>query len=150
MLINGSDSMPYETIDLSMAGASLPPGGYIVVGSATALAMVTGSPLMIMIGASNQVQNGGPDGIAIYDTTSMSVLDALSYEGAITAAQIDGMTFNLVEGTMSSAEDNNSDPGSLVRFPNGEDTDDASSDWVFTSCITPGAANMSVPTGGCP
>ena len=31
--------------------------------------------------------------------------------------------------------------GALVRFPDGRDTDDADSDWVFVASPTPGASN---------
>lgn len=46
------------------------------------------------------VQNGPPDGIAIVDTYAGTVLDALSDEGSITAANIIGLGIvSLVEGT---------------------------------------------------
>ena len=37
-----------------------------------------------------EAQNGAPDGVALVDTAAGALLDALSYEGAITAAVIDG------------------------------------------------------------
>ena len=88
-------------------------------------------------------QNGAPDGLALVGPTG-SLLDALSYEGAITAAQIDGATVNLVEGTVlpAAVADSNTVAGSLSRSPDGRDTDDAASDWVFTTTPTPGAANV--------
>ena len=70
-------------------------------------------------------------------------LDAL-YEGEIHAATIDGQVYDLVEGTAlpATVADSNSVDGSLCRIPDGSDTDDAATDWVFTSTKTPGAANV--------
>ena len=44
-----------------------------------------------------------------------------------------------VQGT--TAADSNSVSGSLVRFPDGSDTDDANTDWSFSSIPTPGIPN---------
>jgi hypothetical protein len=92
-------------------------------------------------------QNGAPDGIALVDTAAGALLDALSYEGAITNAQIGTATFNLVEGTAlpASVADSNTVDGSLIRSPDGRDTDDASGDWAFTTTPTRGAANVLTP-----
>ncbi len=89
-------------------------------------------------------QNGSPDGVALIDTATDALLDALSFEGAITAAVIDGQTYSLVEGTLLPADvaDSNTVDGSLSRIPDGADTNDAASDWEFTTTKTPGAANV--------
>ena len=48
-------------------------------------------------GSENQIQNGGPDGVAL--VKDGAVLDALSYEGRITAANIPNVgEVSLVEG----------------------------------------------------
>ena len=75
------------------------------------------------------------------------LLDALSYEGAITASTIGGQSYNLVEGTQlpTAVEDSNTAAGSLIRNPDGKDTNDAASDWGFTTTITRGAANVMTP-----
>ncbi len=75
------------------------------------------------------------------------LLDAFSYEGAITAATIGSKVFSLVEGTMLPVDvaDSNTDDGSLARIPDGNDTNDAAADWVFTTTPTPGAANVKTP-----
>jgi hypothetical protein len=92
-----------------------------------------------------ELQNGSPDGIALIEGSTL--LDALSYEGAITAATIGGATFNLVEGTVLpiAVEDSNTVAGSLIRNPDGKDTNDAASDWAFTTTLTRGAANVMTP-----
>ena len=91
-----------------------------------------------------EMQNGAPDGVALVDTATKALLDALSYEGEIHAATIDGQVYDLVEGTAlpATVADSNSVDGSLSRIPDGSDTDDAATDWVFTSTKTPGAANV--------
>ena len=38
--------------------------------------------------------------------------------------------------------DSNTVAGSLSRIPNGSDTDDAATDWAFTTTVTQGAANV--------
>jgi len=92
-------------------------------------------------------QNGAPDGVALVDTASGMLLDALSYEGEIHAAVIDGQTYDLVEGTAlaDSVADSNTVAGSLSRIPDGSDSNDASTDWAFTSTTTKGAANVASP-----
>ena len=92
-------------------------------------------------------QNGAPDGVALLDTASGTLLDALSYEGSITAATIGGQTYSLVEGTPlpASVADSNTADGSLSRLPDGKDTDDAAADWAFTTTTTRGAANVATP-----
>ena len=71
----------------------------------------------------------------------------LSYEGAISSATIDGVTVSLVEGTVlpSTVADSNTVAGSLIRNPDGKDTDDAAADWAFTTTLTRGAANVHTP-----
>jgi large repetitive protein len=88
-------------------------------------------------------QNGAPDGLALVSATG-GLVDALSYEGEITQAQIGDASFNLVEGTAlpSAVADSNTVAGSLIRHPDGRDTDDAASDWAFTRTTTRGAANV--------
>jgi hypothetical protein len=120
--VNGGDSAEYAREQLTGALAA---GGYLVVAI--------------------ELQNGAPDGLALLDGTTLR--DALSYEGGITAATIGGQTYNLVEGTVlpTSVEDSNTAAGSLIRNPNGRDTNDAASDWAFTTTITRGAANVLTP-----
>src|SRR5690606_2333713 len=94
---------------------------------------------------SNEIQNGSPDGIALVDTATNTLIDAISYEGAITMAEVPGIAnpVSLVEGTPLSngVADSNTTPGALCRSPNGKDTDDANSDWKFCAVLTPGAPN---------
>jgi hypothetical protein len=121
VLVNGGDGLEYARVALT---GSLAAGGYLAIDV--------------------EAQNGAPDGIALIDTTSKVLLDALSYEGEITAATIDGQAYDLVEGTALAATvaDSNTVDGSLSRIPDKQDTNDAASDWAFTTTKTPGAANV--------
>jgi len=139
ILVNGSSNTEYSRAALS---GTLAPGEYLVVG-------VTGQALTLPVGVARfdvpmmtggGMQNGAPDGVALVDTVSMTVLDRLSYEGAITTAAIFGRSENLVEGTAFPTADSDTTPRSLCRRPNGSDTDVAITDW--TTCTpSPGAAN---------
>jgi hypothetical protein len=94
-----------------------------------------------------EAQNGAPDGVALIDTGTKALHDALSYEGEIHSATIDGQTYDLVEGTPLPATvvDSNTVDGSLSRLPDGTDTNNAATDWAFTATKTPGAANVASP-----
>jgi len=136
---NGADSNEYRRVDLSVSEV-LTAGQYLVVGSP--LVAVPPSALKVDLASSGFIQNG-PDGVALVNTLTEEVLDALSYEGEITAANIAGFTetVNLVEGIAFDGADSSSESGALIRSPNGMDTDDAISDWAVTTNPTPGYAN---------
>ena len=89
-------------------------------------------------------QNGFPDGVALFDTIAGEVVDALSYEGPIERAFIGSFAYSLVEGTAlpASVADSDTQDGSLAREPNGTDTNDSASDWVFTTTVTEGGPNF--------
>jgi hypothetical protein len=124
VLVNGGDGTEYARVALT---GSLAAGGYLQIDI--------------------EAQNGAPDGVALIDTASKALLDALSYEGEITAATIEGQTYSLVEGTALAATvvDSNAADGSLSRIPDKQDTDNASVDWAFTETKTPGAGNVLSP-----
>ena len=121
VLVNGGDNAEYDRVELT---------GSLAAGA--------------QISAPIEAQNGAPDGVALIAATSGVLLDALSYEGEITAASINGQTYNLVEGKALAATvaDSNTQDGSLSRIPNGADTNNASADWAFTTTKTPGAPNV--------
>ena len=125
--INGTDSSIYKTVQLNEAGLSIPPDGFLVVGSTSIIEQVTGA-LTIAI-ADNSIQNG-PDGIRLVRQDS-SPVDSFAYEGELTGAG---------EGVPSVGEV--ASVSSLSRFPNGIDTDDNSVDFILTT-PSPGSANTS-------
>ncbi len=145
VFINGANNTQYLSVDLSLAGASLAAGQYLVVKAATVTAAV-GALTLNFSAAQDNIQNGAPDGVAIFNSANNTILDALAYEGSVTAAVITGApgTFNLVEGTAlaGSVADSNTLVGSLSRLPNGQDTNNANTDWAFSTTPTPGAANV--------
>jgi len=120
VFVDGADGQPYLQKPLT---GTLAPGAFLVVPA--------------------DAQNGAPDGIALLDGDKQ-LLDALSYEGSIRAATIDGQTYDLVEGTSlhEAVADSNTAAGSLSRIPNGSDTDDAATDWKFTTTPTRGEKNV--------
>jgi Lamin Tail Domain len=120
--VNGGDNAEYDRAALT---GTLAAGGYLAVAI--------------------ELQNGAPDAVALLQGTTL--VDAFSYEGTITAATIGGQTYNLVEGTAlpATVEDSNTATGSLIRNPNGKDTNDAASDWAFTTTVTREAANVMTP-----
>jgi hypothetical protein len=144
-LVNGANSEVYGTIDLSPAG-SLASHQYLVLANANVTVPMTA--LKIDTGwhaTGGDVQNGAPDGIALVDTSNNTLIDALSYEGAITAAMLPGFATppSLVEGTVlpSTVADSSTADGSLCRHPDGQDTDNAAADWAFCATLSPGTAN---------
>ena len=90
-------------------------------------------------------RTAGPDRRRARDDTAGTVIDSLSYEGSITGATLSGVLafFSLVEGAALPVltADSAAADGSLARLPDGSDTNDAATDWTFTSTPTPGAAN---------
>ena len=143
MLVNGGNNVTYLNLSLA-AGGMLMQGQYLVVGPA-ALTVPPEVVKVNFVAVKDSIQNGSPDGIAPVDTTSMTVLDALSYEGPMTATTVTGVpgTTNLVEGMALNAniQDNNEQIRSLIRFPNGNDKNNAATDWIVSKNPTPGAAN---------
>jgi hypothetical protein len=145
VFINGSNNVEYLRVSLAAAG-SVAPGQYVVVKSASVVAAPGALTIAFPTMGADQVQNGAPDGVALFDTATGTRVDSLSYEGSLTAAVINGFpgTYNLVEGSVlsPSVADNNSTTASLIRQPNGTDTDNAATDWALSTTPTPGAANI--------
>ena len=144
VLVNGANGAEYARIDLSGA-MELAAGAYLVVHSAN-VTVPESAKSILFPGNTDQIQNGSPDGVALIQTSPPALLDALSYEGSIPAAQIVGFSapVSLLEGTPLAVgvADSTSVNGSLGRFPDGIDTNDSNTDWSFRATPTPGAANQ--------
>ncbi|HMJ00381.1 MAG TPA: lamin tail domain-containing protein [Gaiellaceae bacterium] len=141
VLVNGGTNLEYSRTMLAAAGTCLPARGYLVIADDA----VVPEPHALVIrfpGAHDQIQNGQPDGVALIDTGTQTLVDALSYEGSITMAQIDGFPgpVSLVEGLPTPLSDSNTLQVSLAREPNGADTDKSANDWALAG-PTPGFAN---------
>jgi len=157
VFINGSATSltEYRRVDLSSA-ATLAPGQYLLVSVPLVLDTVD-SPNVKELRMDNGTetpkdlfQNGSPDAVAIYNTVTDSLVDSLSYEGAVANAGIAGTAtkFNFQEGTTSTtgfADNGSTVEGSLSRLPNGADTHVNVTDFKFTQTLTPGAANILSP-----
>jgi hypothetical protein len=143
VLVNGATSTVYDTIDLSSAGA-LAPGQYLVIGGPQVTAP-GGAIKLDPVWSQDQLQNGAPDGLALIDSVTHVVIDALSYEGSITMATIIDFPapVSLVEGAPldPGLADSNTTRFSLCRLPDGTDTDNAATDWTRCATLTPGEAN---------
>jgi large repetitive protein len=147
VFVSGSASTPeYNRVDLTSLG-TLAPGQYLVVGSASVRNLVVPPALEIaFMDDTNQIQNGAPDAVGLVNTATMTVIDVLSYEGSVTAGHVNGFpgTVDFVEAPALPANvaDNNVSAASLIRFPNGTDTNQAANDWKLTTTPTPGTANQ--------
>ncbi len=146
VLYNGASMScaSYRTVDLGAAG-TINPGQYLVVGSTAALMNAAPGALTLSLGTSTDyVQNGAPDGAALLNSNTNTVLDKLSYEGTVALCDIFGVQTSLVEMTVlpTMIQDSNTATGSLCRIPNGTDSNNASLDWKLSTTPTPGAANV--------
>jgi hypothetical protein len=159
--VNGANSMEYGRTDLSSL-MSIPAGGYVVVRGSDVNVPVPMGVAAVFFGSmagTNQIQNGAPagdppgsspDGLALIHVPSNTLIDAFSYEGSVTAAMITNFSpspVSLVEGTVLSTASVDSDTvvRSLIRNPNGTDTNNAATDWVLTTTLTPGLPNVLTP-----
>jgi hypothetical protein len=142
--VNGSTNAVSSIVDLA-PGGTLMNGQYLVVASPTVVVPPTAIKLLFVAGTNN-IQNGSPDGVALVDTVAVQVIDALSYAGSMTMANLDvpfGVV-SLVEGNALSAltVDDISPAKALNRLPNGVDHNNAATDWALSTTLTPGAANV--------
>jgi hypothetical protein len=142
LLINGSNGAVYETYDLGTG--SLPAGGYLVIASGN-VSVPAGVTKILFTKAADNIQNGDPDGVALIDNSAHTLIDALSYGGAMTSVDLPGFaaSVSLAEGTALPATtiDSTTAPAALCRSPNGQDTDDAATDWKVCTTLSVGAAN---------
>jgi hypothetical protein len=138
IFVNGGVTPPKEYARIPMSG-TLTAHGYWVAKM---------DPVTVPAGVMTEkitisVQNGPSDGVALFDTSTQTLIDAFCYGGPVLGAVFNGIpgTWDLVEGTATTVKDSNKDVLSLIRQPNGQDTDNASADWMTTSTLTPGAPN---------
>jgi hypothetical protein len=151
ILVNGSGTpAEYKRVLLGPAG-SIPAGGYLVIATSAVTPQGSGvryTPPTSEWPTMDAVQNGGTstmpasDGMLLVNTSTMTIIDKLAYEGALTVSITGFGSVNLVEGTATSAFDDPAAPHSLSRIPNGIDNNTASVDWASTTTLTPGAANV--------
>ncbi|MEO8700603.1 MAG: Ig-like domain-containing protein, partial [Kofleriaceae bacterium] len=118
----------------AVPASSLAPNGVVVIGPGGLVATLPVGVFNITIvpGSGGFIQNGSPDAVGLFDLASSTMMDALSYEGAITAGTIIGVTgtFSFTEGTNNATGDTGADNSSLQRSPNGQDAQNNSTDFV--------------------
>ena len=144
ILVNGSNMAEYRRIALSDAGVDVVPADSYLLVRGDALAHATSVPEVVMSLANGFIQNG-PDGMALFDENTQTILDAFCYESPMTEVWFDDVdnAFSLVEGDLNpELSDADAEGVSLGRIPNGADSGNSAVDWAV-SMATPGAANVS-------
>ncbi|MCB9183547.1 MAG: lamin tail domain-containing protein [Flavobacteriales bacterium] len=129
---NAGGAVEYRTLE-SVSWPALDPGDFFVICANAA----TPNCDHLATPATNLIQNGSPDAIALVMTQPVpTVIDVLSYGGSV---------LGYTEGTGTTIEDSNLTDGiSIGRFPDGNDTQDNNSDFVLM-CSSPGAGNVVDP-----
>ncbi|AOW78628.1 hypothetical protein A3Q34_18365 [Colwellia sp. PAMC 20917] len=130
-LFNESSNSVYKTFTLP--SVILAAGDYYVIcGNSTRVSNCDQDDVTDI----DLIQNGSPDAVALkWDTT---IVDAVSYEGDSTAPYLENTGVGILDDpTMNS--------GGIGRIPDGNDTNDNATDWLF-SCVTPGTDNLNVTT----
>ncbi len=137
LLINGANGAIYNTINLT---GTIAANGYLVIAGPN-VSVVAPAVKLDPGWTTDKIQNGAPDGIALIDSTTHTLIDALSYEGSMTAINVPGFAspISLVEGSVLTTSDVASS-GSLCRRAN-QDTNNASADWKLCTSPSPGVAN---------
>lgn len=129
ILFNGANGTPYDT--LVFPPVTVPADGYYTIcGPASGLLNCN----MSFADTADNVQNGSPDGMVLFDVVESAYVDGVSYEGDVAGAiETPGIPTNM-------SDNNNDNLMSISRVPNGTDTDNNSADFQLTPS-TPGAVN---------
>jgi hypothetical protein len=146
VLVNGSNAEEYRRVSLEDAGVEIIGGGEYMVIHGDDLAIPESALNIPMSYANGFIQNG-PDGLAIFDEKTGTVLDAFCYGTAMTEVIFKGVdgVFNLVEGELNpSLEDSDEAGVSISRIPDGADSQSGAADWAVTAA-TPGEPNARLP-----
>ncbi len=137
ILYNGNSATAGVYDSFPLPAQMLNPGSYFVICGSSGTVPNCNMTRSI---ASNMIQNGSPDAIALMDTSSGFIVDALSYEGNCPPPYIEGNGVPLAQSDTGSAS-----YVGMGRFPDGTDTNDDSTDF-HRACITPGGANVNTTT----
>jgi hypothetical protein len=96
---------------------------------------------MVRPNVSNMIQNGSPDAIAILSIPSLTIIDALSYEGDCPAPFIEGTGLPIGLSDTVVVDSINGHYISVGRYPDGTDSNNNSADF-HRMCISPGSSNL--------
>lgn len=100
---------------------------------------------MVLTAISNIIQNGSPDAVAIRENQSLNIIDVVSYEGSCIAPFVSGIGVPLAQSDTAQADSIAGRYLSISRFPDGNDSNDDSTDFNRV-CSTPGYANLNTNT----
>jgi hypothetical protein len=134
LVLGNADGSTYRTVALSAAGAQLLPGQYLVVANVGVPALPTGALRINFTADRDNITNSTPRGVGVRDRSTGTMLDSMSYGGAVTG-------FTEGTGSVTNLKDLSTTEGSLQRKPNGVDTNQNATDFVFGTTLSPGAAN---------
>jgi hypothetical protein len=133
------------------SSTTLPAGGYLVAAMSTLINEGGVDPGAIVITSAfgGGIQNGAPDAVVLFNTSSHTVIDSIVYEGSMSLmTTIDGVSFTLSETTTLADPADDNPPTvprkGIARCPNGQDTDNGASDLRLVA-TTPGSANATCP-----
>lgn len=144
VLVNGNNNLPYDSITLP--NQLLLPGHYFVI--CCSYGTVPLCDMSHLTPAAGFIQNGSPDAIAIRDTLTGGIIDAVSYEGSVAPPYIEGNGVPIGQSDTSTFITTLFRWTGISRFPDGADTGDDSTDF-HRACSTPGMANVNT-TSSCP
>jgi hypothetical protein len=134
LVLGNADGSIYRTVALSAAGAQLLPGQYLVVANSGVPALPAGALRINFTNAQDNITNSIPKGVGVRDRSTMTMLDSMSYGGNSTG-------FTEGTGSVTNLRDLTTSEGSLQRHPNGADTNQNATDFVYGTTLSAGAAN---------
>jgi hypothetical protein len=134
----GGGAQIYKEVELK---GTLGPGAYLLLHDTSVVPPAT-CGLAISFGVDNLIQNGESDALVLVHKATNTAIDALGYEGSVAAMTYGTGTIATTEGTGTTAADSNTEDGSLVRFPNGTDSQNNDADFKYTKTPTPCADNV--------
>ena len=140
-LFNGNvtSNVFYDSIQLP--ATTLNAGDYFVIG----MAGVINTDLLFTA----SVQNGSPDAVVIYQNSTGSNIDIVSYEGDCIAPYLEGSGVPLAQSDTLQSDSVAGAYLSIARFPDGTDSNNNSADFNRV-CSTPGYANVNTSSGCAP
>ena len=134
--INGGEEPPEIAKTFPLSG-TIPAKGYAVIAASTVV-IANGATVIRFASDTDNIQNGGSDGVRLLTTAGL-VVDALLYE---TAANASPTLLAFGEGTpFPTGEDNAAPNKSMARCPTTSDTNNNSVDFKVSGTPTAGAAN---------
>jgi hypothetical protein len=146
VLINGgvTPGQEYGRIDLSSLGALAQGTCLVLAGPMVQVPTTAVKYTPPGWESSNRIQNGPSDAVLLWDSIGRKAVDSVSYAGVLRRALIAAETAELdaTEGEAGAPADSNSAPGSIGRFPSGQDTGQNGLDFRFSPVITPGLPNQ--------